>query len=70
VGGGNDYAVTNNVSIGVEYLYVDLGTTTLSLPTATVSGGLKFPPSSATFSDRSDIVRARLDWRFGNCPFC
>jgi hypothetical protein len=31
---------------------------------------LKFPPSSATFSDRSDIVRARLDWRFGNCPFC
>jgi outer membrane immunogenic protein len=70
VGGGNDYAVTNNVSIGVEYLYVDLGTTMLSLPTTTVSGGLKFPPSSATFSDRSDIVRARLDWRFGNCPFC
>jgi outer membrane immunogenic protein len=69
VGGGNDYAVTNNVSIGVEYLYVDLGATMLSLPTTIVSGGLKFPPSSATFSDRSDIVRARLNWRFGNCPF-
>jgi outer membrane immunogenic protein len=69
VGGGNDYAVTNNVSIGVEYLYVDLGATTLSLPTTIVSGGTKFPFSSATFGDRSNIVRARLNWRFGNCPF-
>ncbi len=69
VGGGNDYAVTNNVSIGVEYLYVDLGTTTLSLPTTVASGGVKLPPSSAIFSDRSNVVRARFNWRFGDCPF-
>jgi outer membrane immunogenic protein len=64
VGAGVEYAVTKNVSIGVEYLYVDLGSDTLSLPTATV-GGLAFPASqTGPFKDRSNEITAKLNWRF------
>lgn len=66
-GAGVEYAMWKNVpgkvSLGVEYLYVDLGDTTLSQGTST-AGGLPFPPSQATFKDRWNIVRAKLNWRF------
>ncbi len=64
-GVGGEYALNNNWSIGVEYLHVDLGTDTLSTPTpAVVINTVTFNPSSATFHDKSDIVRARVDYRF------
>jgi outer membrane immunogenic protein len=68
VGAGLDYRVWGNVSVGVEYLHVDLGTTTLAIPTSTV-GTLLFQASQATFTDRSDIVRARLNWLFGGASY-
>jgi outer membrane immunogenic protein len=64
VGGGVEWALSRNWSFGAEYLHVDLGTTTLNLPAQTV-GGLAFPPSAAHFEDHSDIVRAKLNYRFG-----
>lgn len=64
-GAGIQYAITDQWSIGVEYLHVDLGDTTLSTPTPAVTiNTVTFNPSSARFTDRSDIVRATLDWRF------
>ncbi len=57
-GVGGEYAINNQWSIGVEYLHLDLGTDTL------VSAGAApiFGPSNATFKDRSDILRAKLNW--------
>jgi len=60
VGGGIEYAIWNNVTVGVEYLHVDLGTTTLSVATTVAAAA-----GQATFSDRSDIVRLRVNWLFG-----
>jgi outer membrane immunogenic protein len=40
-GGGGEYAVTDNLSVGVEYLHYDFG------------------------SDTSDVVRGRVNWKFG-----
>jgi outer membrane immunogenic protein len=62
-GGGIDWALLPNWSIGVEYLHIDLGTATLSLPTQTV-GGLLFTASTAHFEDQSDIVRAKINYHF------
>ena len=51
VGGGLEYAVTNNIIAGVEYLYVDLGEKRI-LNTGTKAG--------TDFS----VVRARLSYKF------
>jgi outer membrane immunogenic protein len=67
VGAGYEYAVGKNLSFGIEYLHVDLGSLTVINPTSTV-GGLLFPTSQASFTDRSDIVRAKLNWRFDWAP--
>ena len=64
-GVGAEWAINDNWSLGVEYLHVDLGSTTLNTPSPPVMlGGVTFFPSNATFTDRSDIVRARIDYRF------
>lgn len=64
-GVGAEYAITDRWSVGVEYLHADLGTDTLSTPNPAVTiSGVTFNPSSATFHDRSDMVRAVVDYRF------
>lgn len=70
-GAGIEWMVWNNVSLGVEYLHVDLGTTTLAQGTTITVAGLPFPPSSTSFENRQDIVRAKLNWHFnfGGEPF-
>src|SRR5262249_38935738 len=65
-GVGIEYAVWNNISVGVEYLHVDLGNTTLVQPVAVTVAGLTFPPSSARFEDVSDMVRLKVNWRLGS----
>jgi outer membrane immunogenic protein len=62
-GGGIEYMVWKNVSIGAEYLYIDLGNDTLVNP-ASVSAGLPFPTSQASFKNTSNVVRAKLNWHF------
>jgi outer membrane immunogenic protein len=54
-------------SLGLEYLYVDLGKSTLNMPTQTISG-VTFPGASSTFDDRSHTVRAKVNYRWGGPP--
>jgi len=59
VGAGLEYAVARPWSVKLEYLYVDLGTTTLATPADAF-----FVPASTTVSNKSQIVRAGLNYRF------
>jgi outer membrane immunogenic protein len=63
-GGGIEYAPSDHWSLGLEYLYQDFGKSTLSQP-GQVIGATAFPPSSATFEDRSHLLRAKLNVKFG-----
>ncbi len=63
-GGGVEFASSNRWSLGLEYLYQDLGKTTLSQPGQVISG-VAFPPSSTSFEDRSHVLRAKLNVKFG-----
>jgi outer membrane immunogenic protein len=61
-GGGVAVAFNPQLSLGVEYLYMDFGSSTLSFP-AQVLGGVPFAADTATFRDISHVVRAKLNWR-------
>jgi outer membrane immunogenic protein len=60
VGGGAEYAVTNNVSFGVEYRYLNLGKQTYNLGAFTPAGGAAQTVSS-TVDLKSSEVLARLN---------
>ena len=53
IGGGLEYAITNNIIAGVEYLYVDLGDKNLTTLAGTGKVGTDF-----------SVVRARLSYKF------
>jgi outer membrane immunogenic protein len=53
VGGGLEYAVTNNIIAGVEYLYVDLGEKSIVTAVGSDKVGTDF-----------SVVRARLSYKF------
>jgi outer membrane immunogenic protein len=60
VGGGIEYAGGKQWSLGLEYLYADYGKST----------PIQLAPSSTSFSalqgdDRSQVVRGKLNYRFG-----
>jgi outer membrane immunogenic protein len=63
-GGGIEYGSSDRWSLGLEYLYTDLGKSTLSQPAQVISG-VAFPGSSTTAEDRSHLVRAKLNVKFG-----
>jgi outer membrane immunogenic protein len=58
-GAGVEYALTHQWSLGVEYLYMDFGSSTLSQP---ATGPV--PPSAANFDDKSHVVRAKVNYKF------
>jgi outer membrane immunogenic protein len=62
VGAGVEWMIAPNWSVGAEYLYVDLGKTTLTLAPA---GGFFFNTSTATFQDREQIARVKVNYHFG-----
>jgi outer membrane immunogenic protein len=49
-------------TFGVEYLFVDFGRSTVSAPAQTIV--INFPTSQVSFKDTSNIVRAKVDYRF------
>ena len=64
LGGGLEYAFTNNWSLKAEYLYVDLGSETFTLVNAPANPIQGFT-MRATYDDRFHVVRAGLNYRFG-----
>lgn len=70
IGAGFEWMFARNWSIGAEYLYVDLGRTTLTL--APVAGGVIgttnffFNTSSASFNDREHVARVKLNYHFNS----
>jgi len=64
VGAGLESSLGGNWTGKIEYLYMDLGNTTTSLPTTPVAGSI---PSSmvGSTSIRDNIVRAGLNYRIG-----
>jgi outer membrane immunogenic protein len=58
-GAGVEYAFANHWSLGVEYLYMDLGSSALNQP---ATGPV--PPSSANFDEKSHVVRAKVNYKF------
>jgi outer membrane immunogenic protein len=70
VGAGFEWMFARNWSIGAEYLYVDLGRTTMTL--APVAGGVIgvtnffFNTSTARFDDREHVARVKLNYHFNS----
>ena len=70
LGGGFQYAFTNSLSLGVEYLHAEYAdsnfTTTISSPSC---GGCGLPTHlTATEQFSTDTVRAVLNYKFGEPP--
>ena len=59
VGAGVEYGFAPHWSVAAEYLYVDLGTDTINGP----PGGI-FGATSVNFHDRTNIGRAKVNYRF------
>jgi outer membrane immunogenic protein len=70
IGAGFEWMFARNWSIGAEYLYVDLGRTTLTL--SPVAGGVNgatnffFNTSTARFDDREHVARVKLNYHFNS----
>ncbi|RBP16740.1 outer membrane immunogenic protein [Roseiarcus fermentans] len=70
IGGGVEYAWTNNITIRAEYLYVDLGNktiTTTANPTAYAffnAAGVATPYATARINYDASIVRAAINYKF------
>lgn len=62
-GVGIEWGLAPNWSLGLEYLYVDLGNETVQLPAQTALP--QYAAATAEFDHRSHILRAKMNWRFG-----
>ena len=64
VGAGIDYAVTNNVFVGVEYRYLDLGKETYNLGAFTPAGAAAQTVGNSVSMTASEVT-ARLNFKLG-----
>jgi opacity protein-like surface antigen len=64
VGAGIDYAVTNNVFVGIEYRYLDLGKETYNLGAFTPAGAAAQTVSNSVSMTASEVT-ARLNFKLG-----
>jgi outer membrane immunogenic protein len=72
IGAGGEWWLGKGWSVGAEYLYVDLGRTTLTLtPLAVAAGAANFftNTSTSTFDDRSHIGRIKLNYHWNGMLF-
>lgn len=60
LGAGVEYAITNNLSVKGEYLYYNLGKTTVAVDPVGFAGS----SYGARFKNDGHIVRAGLNWKF------
>ena len=69
VGGGVEWALNRNWSLGAEYLYMDFGTDTLRAGSAFDQGpglGPIFTNTTVSFHETSQIARMKLNYKFGD----
>jgi outer membrane immunogenic protein len=65
IGGGVEYAITNNIILGAEYLYYDLGSRTLSaVPNVTATNFFGDVFSSTKVNFDGSAFRARVSYKF------
>jgi|HubBroStandDraft_1064217.scaffolds.fasta_scaffold48284_2 outer membrane immunogenic protein len=65
IGGGVEYAITNNITIKGEYLYYNLGSTTFTtVPNAAASALLPGVYASNKYTYDGSIVRAGINYKF------
>ena len=65
IGGGVEYAVTNNITIKGEYLYADLGSHTINtVGNAAVDEFFPGSVATARFSYNASIFRAGVNYKF------
>jgi len=66
IGGGVEYAWTNNITFGAEYLYYDLGnkyiTTVPSIAASNVFGPYTYTSTKINFD--GSVIRARINYKF------
>ncbi|AZO55713.1 porin family protein [Mesorhizobium sp. M8A.F.Ca.ET.057.01.1.1] len=65
LGAGIDYAVTNNLSLGVDYTHIDLGHKTSTGNNVFDDGSLGANPETYRTVAKVDAVMARLTYKFG-----
>jgi outer membrane immunogenic protein len=65
-GAGIEWALYQWI-VGVEWLHLDYTKATITFPAETLAG-IKFPAQSGSFHDRSEIVRLKLNYKFGRGP--
>ena len=65
IGGGVEYAITNNITIRGEYLYADLGSNTINtVGNAAVTEFFPGSVATARFSYNASIFRAAVNYKF------
>jgi outer membrane immunogenic protein len=65
VGAGVEYAITNNITIGAEYLYVDLGDTHITAnPNSIAASALPNVYATAKIDYNASIFRALVNYKF------
>lgn len=65
LGAGLDYAITNNISLGVDYTHIDLGSKTSSGNNVFDDGTLGANPETYRTDAKVDAVMARVTYKFG-----
>jgi len=71
VGGGVEYAVTPNISVGGEYRYTDYGFDTVRLgnvATTGAGGAVTTSPATGKIGMRDNTVMLKVNYRFGAPP--
>ncbi|MBZ9907761.1 outer membrane beta-barrel protein [Mesorhizobium sp. BR115XR7A] len=65
LGAGIDYALTNSISLGVDYIHVDLGHKTSTGNNVFDDGTVGANPETYRAKAKVDAVMARLTYKFG-----
>lgn len=65
VGAGIDYAITDNLTLGVDYTHIDLGSKTSTGNNVFDDGSLGANPETYRTDATIDAVMARLTYKFG-----
>lgn len=65
IGAGFDYAITDALSLGVDYTHIDLGSKTSTGNNVLDNGSLGANPETYQTDAKADVVMARLSYKFG-----